>query len=98
MWQTGTSFDNQKGRDWAHGCMTQTLFNTVVMPNQYPWTHCSNISSTTMAPFSNAMSFHPGGVNTLFADGSVRFIKNSIAQNIRWGFGTRNGGGGHQLR
>jgi prepilin-type processing-associated H-X9-DG protein len=92
MWQTGGSFDTQKGRDWAHGCMTQTLFNTVITPNQYKWTHCSNTGSTTMAPFSNAMSFHPGGVNTLFTDGSVRFIKNSIAQNIWWGLGTRNGG------
>ena len=38
------------------------------------------------------MSFHAGGVNTLMTDGSVRFIKNSIAQNIWWGLGTRNGG------
>jgi prepilin-type N-terminal cleavage/methylation domain-containing protein/prepilin-type processing-associated H-X9-DG protein len=72
MWQTGTSFDTQKGRDWAHGCMTQTLFNTVITPNKYKWTHCSNTGSTTMAPFSNAMSFHPGGVNTLMADGRGR--------------------------
>jgi prepilin-type N-terminal cleavage/methylation domain-containing protein/prepilin-type processing-associated H-X9-DG protein len=92
-WQTGSAgFDTQKGRDWAHGCMTQTLFNTIVPPNQYRWTHCSNTGSTTMAPFSNAMSYHPGGVNTLLADGSVRFIKNSIAMNIWWGLGTRNGG------
>ena len=26
------------------------------------------------------------------ADGSVRFIKSSIGQNIWWGLGTRNGG------
>jgi prepilin-type N-terminal cleavage/methylation domain-containing protein/prepilin-type processing-associated H-X9-DG protein len=91
-WRTGNSFDVQKGRDWAHGCMTQTLFNTVVTPNAYGWTHCSNTGSTTMAPFSNAMSYHSGGVNTLMADGSVRFVKNSIAQSVWWGLGSRNGG------
>ncbi len=91
-WQSGGGFDNQKGRDWAHGCMTQTLFNTVVPPNGRKWTHCSNTGSTTMAPFSNANSFHPGGVNTLMGDGSVRFVKDSIAQVIWWSLGTRNGG------
>jgi prepilin-type N-terminal cleavage/methylation domain-containing protein/prepilin-type processing-associated H-X9-DG protein len=91
-WKTGGSFDLQKGRDWAHGCMTQTLFNTVVTPNAKKWTHCSNTGSTTMAPFSNANSFHPGGVNTLLADGSVRFIKDSVNQQTWWGLGTRASG------
>jgi prepilin-type processing-associated H-X9-DG protein len=91
-WQAGGNTDNQKGRDWAHGCMTQTLFNTVITPNQYKWTHCSNTGSTTMAPFSNASSFHPGGVNTLMTDGSVKFIKNTINQVTWWALGTRNGG------
>jgi prepilin-type processing-associated H-X9-DG protein len=94
IWKTGgsTNFDNQKGRDWAHGCMTQTLFNTVVPPNKYKWTHCSNTQSTTMAPFSNANSYHSGGVNTLMADGSVKFIKDSVNQGTWWGLGTRAGG------
>jgi prepilin-type N-terminal cleavage/methylation domain-containing protein/prepilin-type processing-associated H-X9-DG protein len=46
--------------------------------------------------FSGAMdtarSKHPGGVNVLMADGSVRFIKNSINQLTWWALGTRAGG------
>ena len=91
-WQSGNSFDTQKGRDWAHGCMTQTLFNTVMTPNARKWTHCSNTGSTTMAPLSNANSYHSGGVNTLMTDGSVRFMKDSIAQTVWWSLGTRAGG------
>jgi prepilin-type N-terminal cleavage/methylation domain-containing protein/prepilin-type processing-associated H-X9-DG protein len=36
-------------------------------------------------------SNHPGGVNLAFADGSVRFIKNNIANQTWWSLGTRNG-------
>jgi prepilin-type N-terminal cleavage/methylation domain-containing protein/prepilin-type processing-associated H-X9-DG protein len=39
-----------------------------------------------------ARSYHPGGVNTLFIDGSVRFITNSIDQTTWRALGTRNGG------
>jgi prepilin-type N-terminal cleavage/methylation domain-containing protein/prepilin-type processing-associated H-X9-DG protein len=37
-------------------------------------------------------SFHPGGVCFLFADGSVRFLKNSIDhQRVYWALSTRGG-------
>lgn len=36
-------------------------------------------------------SHHPGGVNFVFADGSVRFIKNSISQAVFLALGTRKG-------
>ena len=42
--------------------------------------------------YSNAQSFHSGGVNVLFADGSVKFVKNSIAVQTWWNLGTRAGG------
>lgn len=37
-------------------------------------------------------SLHPGGVNTTFADGSVKFIKNSINPTIWFSLQTLNGG------
>jgi prepilin-type N-terminal cleavage/methylation domain-containing protein/prepilin-type processing-associated H-X9-DG protein len=39
-----------------------------------------------------AGSSHPGGVNVLFGDGSVRFVKNSVGYNIWYAVGTRAGG------
>jgi prepilin-type processing-associated H-X9-DG protein len=49
-------------------------------------------------PWSGAMSVvaassrHPGGVNTAFADGSVKFIKSSISNPTWVALGTRAGG------
>ncbi len=51
-------------------------------PNYWCGILCSN------APTSN----HPGGVNVCFADGSVKFIKNSISLKTWWALGTRNMG------
>jgi prepilin-type N-terminal cleavage/methylation domain-containing protein/prepilin-type processing-associated H-X9-DG protein len=39
-----------------------------------------------------ARSYHAGGVNAVFIDGSVRFITNSIPQATWRALGTRNGG------
>ncbi len=39
-----------------------------------------------------ASSYHPGGVNALFADGSVHFVKNSISAVTWTGLGTIAGG------
>ncbi|MFO0953226.1 MAG: DUF1559 domain-containing protein [Isosphaeraceae bacterium] len=41
---------------------------------------------------STARSFHPGGVNTLLGDGSVRFIKDTINGRVWRGLGTVAGG------
>jgi prepilin-type N-terminal cleavage/methylation domain-containing protein/prepilin-type processing-associated H-X9-DG protein len=94
-WSAGTAtIDKQRGDAWATGGLAMTLFNTVATPNAYndTWAYCGNSGSGTMATFSNADSYHPGGVNVLMADGSVKFIKDSISQNTWWGLGTIGGG------
>jgi prepilin-type processing-associated H-X9-DG protein len=40
----------------------------------------------------SASSRHPGGANVAFADGSVHFIKSTIASNTWWAIGTANRG------
>jgi prepilin-type processing-associated H-X9-DG protein len=50
---------------------------------------CDNDSGSGMFAFR---SRHPGGVNTLFADGSVHFLKSSINQMTFWALGTKANG------
>ena len=82
-----------RGNFWFHGTLAQTMFNTVVTPNSelYPWAFCST-AAIGDAEFVTANSNHPGGVNILMADGSVRFAKDSINQATWWALGTRAGG------
>jgi prepilin-type processing-associated H-X9-DG protein len=41
---------------------------------------------------ASASSNHPGGVNVLFGDGSVHFIKSSVGIQAWYGIATPNGG------
>jgi prepilin-type N-terminal cleavage/methylation domain-containing protein/prepilin-type processing-associated H-X9-DG protein len=89
------NLSNSGGRRWMKGGAADTLFNTVVTPNSqvYPWSRCTDWpSSAHEIEFSRASSSHPGGVNVLFADGGVRFIKNAISQSTWFALGTRAGG------
>ncbi len=89
------------GQYWALGERAETLFNTVVPPNSklYPWHACRMDSSACNtcaiadgATFVNANSNHPGGCNFAFADGSVRFIKDSVNMLTYESLGTRGSG------
>ena len=87
--RTGT-LNTGRGNFWFHGTEAQTMFNTVLTPNsqQYPFGFCSN-AAIGDAEFVTANSNHPGGVNILMGDGSVRFVKDSINQATWWALGTR---------
>ena len=84
------------GRYWAVGGFNFSLFNAIQTPNGPHVMGCRSDCNPGCWPEQNgpsmATSFHSGGSNFLFADGSVRFIKNSVAQKTYWALGSRNGG------
>lgn len=67
-------------------------FNTIQTPNRHS---CRNgdTSDSRSGEYAaiTASSCHSGGVNLALADGSVRFISDSIDRNIWRALGTRNG-------
>jgi prepilin-type processing-associated H-X9-DG protein len=76
--------------------MGVSMMNTVATPNATyaQWNTCNdtcNSCGPNEATFSNAQSFHPGGVNVLFGDGSVRFVKDSVSPQVWMALGTRAG-------
>jgi prepilin-type N-terminal cleavage/methylation domain-containing protein/prepilin-type processing-associated H-X9-DG protein len=57
-----------------------------------PWATTSATAGNQAGPNEEPYSFHPGGVNALFGDGSVHFIKSSINLVSLRGLLTINGG------
>jgi len=85
---------SQNGNRWGWGGTGVTLFHTIVPPNskRWAWNTCIGCGcAPSEAPFSNAQSNHPGGVNVQMADGSVRFIKDTVDMRIWMQIGTKAG-------
>ncbi|MBX6316076.1 MAG: DUF1559 domain-containing protein [Isosphaeraceae bacterium] len=94
-YQSASAIKTDRGFRWGWGTEGITLFNTIVTPNskQYSWSDCKfGTGGLGQSHFSNASSNHPSGVNVLFADGSVHFIKDSVNQQTWWALGTKAGG------
>jgi prepilin-type N-terminal cleavage/methylation domain-containing protein/prepilin-type processing-associated H-X9-DG protein len=92
VWQTGQggSFGYQRGDFWCMGTGSHTKVSTVVVPNSTTslWGYCDPQGLSSLGCYMNADSYHPAGVNTLFTDGSVKCLKNTINQYIWWALGT----------
>lgn len=93
-------------RDWRgriyRGSWGGATFNTLESPNtQIPDEQIRCENNNKSAPCINnssnpnsmyARSMHPGGVNAVMGDASVRFVTNSIDRSTWQSLGTRNGG------
>ncbi len=87
---------NELGQDWCVGLFFHTLGNTLVGPNP-PYPNCDvdyyGLGDTDDdLGYFGLSSHHPGGCNVLMADGSSRFLKNSVSQLTLWSLGSRNQG------
>jgi prepilin-type N-terminal cleavage/methylation domain-containing protein/prepilin-type processing-associated H-X9-DG protein len=90
---TAPPLTSREGMSWVMGEMCCTTYNHVAPPN---YRTCASIGFTgTMANMAMQVppsSQHPGGVNTLMGDGSVRFVKNTV-DLVTWrAIGTRDMG------
>jgi prepilin-type N-terminal cleavage/methylation domain-containing protein/prepilin-type processing-associated H-X9-DG protein len=82
------------GYRWGNGAYGYSMFNTVMTPNMTKWSACRMdcCVQALHAHYINASSYHPGGVNACMADGSVKFIKDTINMPTWWALGTRRNG------
>jgi prepilin-type N-terminal cleavage/methylation domain-containing protein/prepilin-type processing-associated H-X9-DG protein len=86
---------DMRGWRWGYSATGITLFNVLDTPNGSGRSNngcrllCSAYCETSCSFSYPATSNHAGGVNVLFADGSTRFVKDSISRMTWWGLGTK---------
>jgi len=95
----GNQMQSWKGEWWAYG--PTLLYSHTQTPNRtschygdggtdgndnWEWQYRGTLSLTA------ASSNHPGGVNVLFMDGSVRFVKSTVNYQSWYAIATPNGG------
>jgi prepilin-type N-terminal cleavage/methylation domain-containing protein/prepilin-type processing-associated H-X9-DG protein len=86
-WQMGNSWSGNRGISWMWGGLMYNMTNNF-MPINSPHPDATTNSNGIFS----ARSFHTGGVNAAFVDGSVRFVRSSISLPLWRALGTRNGG------
>ncbi len=84
------TFSGTRGGRWLDGHYGNTLYNHFYTPNPAGTWDCGNGSHNK--GLATARSYHAGGVGVLYADGSVRFVRDAVPQGVWRAMATRRGG------
>jgi prepilin-type N-terminal cleavage/methylation domain-containing protein/prepilin-type processing-associated H-X9-DG protein len=92
---TSTPQWSYSGRYWYVGNYAVSRYNHIMPPNGKSCA-CSgpgalNVRMNYKGTATTASSRHPGGVQVALADGSVRFVPQTIDINTWWALGSRDG-------
>jgi prepilin-type N-terminal cleavage/methylation domain-containing protein/prepilin-type processing-associated H-X9-DG protein len=79
-----------QGADWTRAYAFSAQYNHVMLPNT--WSCATGKTSDPNNAAPSAGSRHPGVVNVLMLDGSVKAIKSTISNTAWWALGTMAGG------
>jgi prepilin-type processing-associated H-X9-DG protein len=80
-----------KGEWWAYGATM--IYSHTQLPNRTSCVyHDLNQDGRGTITMISASSNHPGGVNVLFMDGSVRFIRNGVSYQTWYAIANPNDG------
>jgi len=89
-------FDLPVGAYWHSTQRSTGHYRHIMPPNSWSCLSTNPPPGATVGQRNfgayTAMSRHPGVVNTLFCDGSVKAIKSAINNQVWWALGTRAGG------
>jgi prepilin-type N-terminal cleavage/methylation domain-containing protein/prepilin-type processing-associated H-X9-DG protein len=95
-----TQFQATRGVRWHYGAPGHSMYNHLRVPNDklpdcrggLPHSNRSDPLWSWLSLNIAARSKHPGGVNSLVADGHVQFVKNTINVGVWQALGTVAGG------
>ena len=81
----------QSGGRWSDGNVCYARYQHALPPNRHSC-YLGGVVDNDGPILSTASSRHPGGVQMLSADGTVRFVKESVQGNIWGALGSVAGG------
>jgi prepilin-type N-terminal cleavage/methylation domain-containing protein/prepilin-type processing-associated H-X9-DG protein len=85
-----SAVNSTQGGSWVYGGTFELSYNHILSPNRAGCVGSNN--SVPLLELIPPSSFHPGGVNILFGDGSTRFVKDAVDPRAWSSLGTRAGG------